>query len=191
MAQVIIGLGNPGRKYVSTRHNIGFRVVDSLCTALGNQSWQDEKGIEYASYPDRHFLLIKPKGYMNESGETISGWLKYSPVQTEHLWVVHDDVEVPFGEIRVKQGGTSAGHNGIKSLDESIGQDYWRIRIGVGRGKATAGELADYVLAPFNEAEEKELPTIIDRAVSYLIQSIDEENLVPTTIHAKEKHQKN
>lgn len=189
MVRAIIGLGNPGQKYASTRHNVGFRIVEALRTALGNQPWHDEKAIEYASYLDKQFLLVKPKCYMNETGEAVSGWLKYSPVQIEHLWVVHDDVEVPFGEIRIKQGGSSAGHNGIKSLDEAIGTEYWRIRVGVGRGDTHADELADYVLAPFNETQEEELPAIIDRAVSYLIQSIDEQNLVPTTIHAKEKHQ--
>jgi PTH1 family peptidyl-tRNA hydrolase len=191
MVRAIIGIGNPGLKYANTRHNIGFRVLEALRSALGGHSWQDDKGIEYASYLDRHFLLIKPKAYVNETGEAIGQWLKYSPAQPEHLWVIHDDVEVPFGEIRIKQGGGSGGHNGIKSLDEAIGPDYWRIRIGVGRGQASAADLADYVLAPFTAFEEKELPSIIDRAVSYLIQSIDEQNLTTTTIHAKEKHEKN
>ncbi len=189
MVRAIIGIGNPGSKYAQTRHNIGFQVVETLRVALGSHAWQDDKGIEYAPYLDRHFILIKPKAYVNESGEAIGQWLKYSPAQPEHLWVIHDDVEIPFGEVRVKQGGTSGGHNGIKSLDEVIGTDYWRIRVGVGRGGATAEDLANYVLAPFTADEEKELPAIIDRVVSYLIQSIDEQNLTTTTLHAKEKHQ--
>ncbi len=191
MIRAIIGIGNPGSKYSNTRHNIGFRVIDALRVALGSHPWQDDRGIEFASYLEHHFLLIKPKAYVNETGEVIGQWLKYSPATAEHLWVIHDDVEIPFGEIRIKQGGTSGGHNGIKSLDEVIGVDYWRVRIGVGRGKATAENLADYVLAPFTAEEEQELPNIIDRAVSHLIQSIDEQSLTAITIHAKEKHQNN
>lgn len=191
MIRAIIGIGNPGSKYSHTRHNVGFRAIESLRVALGSHPWQDEREIEVASYPEHHFLLIKPKTYVNETGDAVGHWLKYSPATPEHLWVIHDDVEVPFGEIRIKQGGTSGGHNGIKSLDEIIGADYWRIRIGVGRGQATSENLADYVLAPFTADEERELPNIIDRAVSHLIQSIDEQSLTPITIHAKEKHQNN
>ncbi len=187
MVRAIIGIGNPGGKYVNTRHNIGFRVVEALSAALGGQHWQDDRGVEYATYLDRHFVLVKPKSYVNETGQAIAGWLKYSPAEPEHLWVIHDDVEVPFGEIRIKQGGTSGGHNGIKSLDEAIGPDYWRVRFGVGRGGSSSNSLSDFVLAPFTAEEENELPAIIDRVVSYLIQSIDEQNLTTTTLHAQEK----
>ncbi|QQG50026.1 MAG: aminoacyl-tRNA hydrolase [Candidatus Berkelbacteria bacterium] len=185
--KAIIGLGNPGRKYDRTRHNIGFRIVEALVHKLHGEF--NEGGYIPAQYfKSGDVEILKPLTYVNESGVVANKIKQKHGLDHEDIWVIHDDVEIPFGEVRVKLGGSSGGHNGIKSIDEAIGPEYWRIRVGVGRD-AKFVELADYVLAPFTEEEEKELGSVIDRVVSYLIQSIDEQNLSAITFNAKEKHQ--
>jgi len=184
---LMVGLGNPGKKYEKTRHNIGFRVIEALADKLGLE-FTESKSVPALYAWAGQTELIKPLTYVNESGQAVVGASRKHHLEPDDIWVIHDDVEVPFGEVRVKQGGTSGGHNGIKSIDEAVGSDYWRIRVGVGRD-ANFRELSDYVLASFTKEEEAELPSIIDRTVSHLIQSVDEQKLTPITFNAQKEHQ--
>lgn len=183
---VIVGLGNPGEKYESTRHNVGFRVLDRLASEL-NVEFEDSKYIPAQFAENGNLELIKPKTYVNESGKAVSAVQAKHTVELENFWVVHDDTEIPLGEIRIKRGGTSGGHNGIKSIDETVGTDYWRVRIGVGRPADKNINLANFILSNFTTQESSELTSVIDRTVEYLIKSIADQELQPKTFNAKTK----
>lgn len=177
----IVSLGNPGRKYDRTRHNIGFRLADKLAANLHGE-FDESASLRAEYFKAGDVEIVKPMTYVNESGLVVSKVKQKYGLDHDEIWVIHDDVEIPFGEVRIKLGGGSAGHNGIKSIDEAIGPEYWRIRVGVGRppaGEPKFAELSDYVLAPFTEEEEKQLGAVIDRVVSHLIQSINEQKLHP------------
>lgn len=184
---LIAGLGNPDEEYLKTRHNLGYRTVIELCQKLGINF-----DAEAQTYRANRFLKTKigeqdvafclPLGYMNNSGDAIKQLMDfYGDNATKDLWVIHDDTEVAFGQVRVKCGGTSGGHNGVKSIDERIGQSYWRIRLGVGRPENSEHDLADFVLAKFSPAEQAVLPTVIDQTTDFLVKSIKEGKLEPTT----------
>lgn len=176
----IVGLGNPGERYDGTRHNIGYQVVATLAHRLGETTWSHQKHLLHSEVVNAHFRgekiqLIKPGTYMNESGLVISALLEKHGLDLERLWVIHDDTEFPFGEVRVKHGGTSGGHNGIKSIDDEIGSEYWRIRIGVGRPESKDHDLSEYVLGKFTTEERELVSLVVDRVVSYLIKSMEDE----------------
>jgi len=175
---VLVGLGNPGNKYEPTRHNIGFRVLDNLAIKLATEPWQNREKYAQALTSDGQVLLIKPQEFMNQSGPALVQALHQRPIEAENLWVIHDDADLPFGQIKIKRGGTSAGHHGIESIDQTLPCDYWRIRFGVGRGK---GELDEYVLSPFSGEEAERLEGIIDqlteKLVEYIQQGITSETL--------------
>jgi len=188
---IIAGLGNPGDEYENTRHNVGYHFVIELCKKLHIDFLADA-----SAYRANHFLKTKiadqevvfclPKGYMNNSGEAIHQILNfYGDNDAKDLWVVHDDIEVPFGQVRIKLGGTSAGHNGIKSVDDAIGTHYWRIRIGVGRPAEPQQDLAHYVLSRFTEAEKAALDPIIDQTATYLLKSLEEGKLTSAKLTTK------
>ncbi len=186
---LIIGLGNPDEKYQTTRHNVGFMVVDALAKRLEIELTEDKYMLAEVG-KNNSTILVKPKTYVNNSGQSVEKFVSKNELTPNDVWVIQDDTEIPFGTIRVKVGGTSGGHNGIKSIDEMVGQDYWRIKVGVGRDD-NFRELSDYVLAPFTKEEQEQLPIIIDRTVSYLLQSIDEKKLTPITFNATTKNNDN
>lgn len=176
----IVGLGNPGDRYDGTRHNIGYEVVEALAHRLGETDWQRQRHLLnseqlHCIFRSQRLCLIKPGTYMNESGHAIDAYRRKHGLDLERLWVIHDDTEIPFGEIRVKRGGTSGGHNGIKSLDEEVGSEYWRIRVGIGRPAEANYDLAAYVLAHFSSSERAALTGIVDRTVSYLIKFMEDQ----------------
>ncbi|HSX42111.1 MAG TPA: aminoacyl-tRNA hydrolase [Candidatus Saccharimonadales bacterium] len=188
---LIAGLGNPDEEYLKTRHNIGYRIIIALCEKLGHDFLKTAQ-----TYRANQFLKMKageqdvvfclPLGYMNNSGNALKQLMDFfGDNTTKDLWVVHDDTEIPFGTVKIKYGGTSGGHNGIKSIDEAIGEKYWRIRVGVGRPASKEHDLADYVLAGFPKAEQALLPTIIDQTVATLVKSIEEGKLETKTFNAK------
>ncbi len=183
----IICLGNPEKKYELTRHNIGYRIADRLAIQL-SLTFDDNKYMSAEVAKNANITVVKPTTYVNNSGEAVQFLVDKEKQPISNIWVVHDDVDIPFGEIRVKFGGTSGGHNGIKSIDQAVGVDYWRIRIGVGRDEGFR-ELSDFVLSPFTQIEEQNLTLIIDQAVSYLIQSLEDKEIKPITINAKKEHQ--
>ncbi len=148
--RLIIGLGNPGKEYQYTRHNAGFLVVDELAKRH-NGSWKLKGKSEVCTIRlyDQTIQLIKPQTYMNTSGTILPEYVKQG-ILPEQIIVIHDELELPFGSIVVKQGGGHRGHNGIRSIMNTIGPDFYRVRFGISR-PATKEEVGEYVLASFNQ----------------------------------------
>ncbi len=163
---LLVGLGNPGRQYSSTRHNIGFKVIDHLATKLETvfSRVQLRSLVTDARYLGRRILLAKPQTYMNDSGVAVGALIKFYKVPLSNVLVAHDDVDLPFGTLRLRPGGGSAGQKGVASIQDRLGtQDFPRLRVGVGRppGNKLA---AAYVLQNFARDEEEFLPPLLDRA---------------------------
>jgi len=153
---VVVGLGNPGRSYERTRHNAGSLVADELARRHGG-SWRKRKRAEAApvSLGFRDVTLLKPTTFMNNSGAALAGY------RQEDLIVVHDDLDLPEGDVRVKVGGGAGGHNGLRSLIQRLGPDFVRVRIGIGRPPAGMG-VTDYVLGKMNSAVRDSIPRAAD-----------------------------
>jgi len=166
--QAIIGLGNPGRKYYYQRHNIGFRVLDALAERYGG-TWQEKDVMQYCSIDinNNQVILIKPQTFMNSSGRVIPFLLKKG-IKSEHILVVHDELEKAFGNLSIKVGGSARGHNGLRSIIEACGQDFVRLRFGIGRPPHKE-DVADYVLENFTESSEQ-VDAHIDDAVGKIEQ---------------------
>jgi len=163
---LVVGLGNPGSKYARTRHNVGFMVVDALAERWGvvARDWQKKGEARYAIDRSRNAILVEPQSYMNLSGRPALGLATFYKVPPERMMVVVDDLDLPFGTLRMRADGSSGGHNGLKSLIESFGQGFPRLRVGIGRGHDP--DAIDRVLGEFSETEQKELAALVDRAVS-------------------------
>lgn len=168
MIKAIIGLGNPGAQYYKTRHNIGFRVVDVLAEQQ-HVSWRTFQLMDTAEIVvhNNHVLLIKPMTYMNSSGKVIPTLLK-KEIKPDEILVVHDELELPFGQIKLKFGGSAKGHNGLKSIIEFCGPDFYRLRMGIGRPERKE-DVPDYVLKPFNEPTAN-VEQFIERAVQEIFK---------------------
>lgn len=164
--RAIIGLGNPGPKFTHTRHNAGFLVVDELAEKY-HGSWQEKGNLLYAqiAIADKQILLIKPLTYMNESGKVIP-FLQKKGIKPEEILVIHDELEKPFGKLAFKQSGSHRGHNGLRSIIGVVGPDFYRLRFGIGRPERKE-DVADYVLARFDEPDE-EILAKIDEAASMI-----------------------
>ena len=172
MKYLIAGLGNPGKEYENTRHNIGFKVLDAL-TDASNIVFSDERFGWLAEYKfkGRTFILLKPTTYMNLSGKAVNYWLQKENIDIDHLLVVVDDLALPLGSLRLRAKGSDAGHNGLKNITEVLGsQDYARLRIGIG-DNFRQGKQIDYVLGEWDKQEKLELPTIIDTSVEIMSKS--------------------
>jgi len=178
---LIVGLGNPGTTYEHNRHNIGFMVIDALIKRFGAQKLSSSSFKGELFKFSQNFLL-KPLTYMNLSGESIQAVKNFYKI--EQVVVIHDDLDFPFGTLRFKHGGGHGGHNGLKSADEKISQEYIRIRMGIGKPEHK-GEVASYVLSDFNAPEEKHLGMWISHvcdAVEYLLQNSLEDTSSQFTI---------
>jgi PTH1 family peptidyl-tRNA hydrolase len=166
--KLIVGLGNPGKQYEKTRHNIGFMVLDKLSADLDIPLDQAKhKGVFGSGIREgEKVILLKPLTYMNLSGESIRAVMDYYDIDIEDLLVIYDDLDLPLGRIRLRQKGSAGGHNGIKSTIAHLGtQNFNRIRVGIDRPK-NGMNIADYVLSPFSKAEEQELGEVVDRCAS-------------------------
>jgi len=183
---LIVGIGNPGRDYEKTRHNLGFMVLDRLANQLGLE-WQHDKYSNSQVTKSGDIYLVKPESYVNLTGESIKRFIQNHRAANREIIVIHDDADLDFGRLKMKNGGSSAGHKGIESLDESIGSDYYRLRIGIGRDKRSK-PLADYVLDNFTAAEQKKLPAILDQITAYLVKSVEQNNIVLEDFNAQEKN---
>ncbi len=163
---LVVGLGNPGPGYAGNRHNAGFMVVDLLAERMGSR-FKAHKGradVVEGRLAGVRAVLAKPKSYMNESGGPAASLRDFYKVPVERIVVVHDELDIPYGALRLKAGGGDNGHNGLKSLTRSLGsRDYLRVRFGIGRPPGRQ-DPADYVLKDFAGAERKELPFHVDRA---------------------------
>jgi len=159
---MIAGLGNPEKQYIGTRHNVGFDCLDSLVNKYEELSdWVEKRDLKclFSSgrFGDSLIIAIKPTTYMNLSGDAITLASNFYKVQPNHLIVIHDDLDIDFGNIRTRYGGSDAGHNGIKSITEKIGEDYGRVRIGIGPKHPSKIDSADFVLQSFDNKETAQL----------------------------------
>ena len=171
MKYLIVGLGNIGPEYADTRHNIGFNIADELVKELGG-SFSNLRLAYYTevSWKGRKLHVIKPTTFMNLSGKAVNYYMQQFNIPIENVLVIVDDLALPLGKLRLKMQGSSAGHNGLKSIEESCGgQGYPRLRFGIG-DNFSKGRQIDYVLGRFDKDEETELPALIDKSVA-LIQS--------------------
>lgn len=162
---LLVGLGNPGPRYVANRHNIGFLVADELADRIGGRFKSHKAGADVlvGRLVGRRVTLAKPRSYMNLTGGPVAGTARFYKVPTENLVVLHDELDLPFGSIRLKLGGGENGHNGLRSITKSLGtRDYLRVRFGIGRPPGRM-DPADYVLRDFSMTERKELALDIDR----------------------------
>ena len=164
---LVIGLGNPGPEYAETRHNVGVRVVELLAARAGGGRFAKHKAnadVLEGRLAGRRAVLAVPRTYMNVSGGPVAGLLRYYGVAPTDLVVVHDDLDLGFGVVRLKLGGGEGGHNGLRSISGSIGtKDYLRVRFGIGRPPGRQ-DPADFVLKRFSGAERKELEFAVDLA---------------------------
>ncbi len=173
---LIVGLGNPGRDYRSTRHNIGFMAIDAFASSMNIKLTKVQfKAITGSGNLDASkVILAKPQTYMNLSGQAVSSLLHYYKVPVDHLMVINDDLDLPLGTIRIRPGGGSAGQKGMGSIIEKLGtQDFPRLRLGIGRPPGQM-DSADYVLQSFSQSEEELLHMVLDRATDAIRTFIHE-----------------
>jgi PTH1 family peptidyl-tRNA hydrolase len=132
--RLVVGLGNPGARYARNRHNIGFMAIDAIVRRHGPAAFRSRFKGELAELPiaGARRLLLKPQTFMNASGESVAAAARFSKIAPDDIVVIHDEIDLRPGKLRVKRGGGNAGHNGLRSIDPLIGPDYWRVRIGVG-----------------------------------------------------------
>ena len=179
---LVVGLGNPGPEYAETRHNVGFRVVELLAARAGGGRFSKHKSnadVLESRLAGRKVVLAKPRTYMNVSGGPVAGLLRYFSVPATELVVVHDDLDLGFGVIRLKQGGGEGGHNGLRSISQSCGtREYLRVRFGIGRPPGRQ-DPADFVLKRFSSVETKELEFAVDLAAD-AAEALLSDGLEPT-----------
>ena len=163
---MIVGLGNPGPNYERTRHNAGFLVVDELARryGIGKRDWKKKGEALFALDRERNALLVKPQSYMNLSGPPTQGLATFYKVPPERILVVVDELDLPFETLRMRTNGSAGGHNGLKSLISVFGQNFPRLRVGIGRGRES--DAIDRVLGDFSDEEERRLREITDRAIA-------------------------
>lgn len=168
--KAIIGLGNPGPAYKKTRHNIGFLVVDALAERCSAQ-WlhKDMYDIAYAEIAGKQIMLIKPLTFMNNVGKIIP-MLSKKGITSAQILVIHDELEKPLGSLQIRLGGSARGHNGLRSIISSIGQDFNRLRFGIGRPECKE-DVADWVLSNF-QVDDQKLTELIEKAVAMLLSVI-------------------
>jgi PTH1 family peptidyl-tRNA hydrolase len=161
---LIVGLGNPGEKYKNTRHNIGFKALDYIAENE-NLSFETQKLGDITSFrfKGRKFILLKPNTFMNLSGKAVKYWMQKEKIPLENILVISDDLNLPFGALRLKPKGSDGGHNGLKDINAQLNTNqYARIRFGVGDA-FSKGKQVDYVLGQWNEKEIKSIPEKLDR----------------------------
>jgi peptidyl-tRNA hydrolase, PTH1 family len=163
---VVVGLGNPGPRYAGNRHNVGSLVVDELAARVGGKFKAHKGGADVleARLGGRRVVLAKPRSFMNVSGGPVAGTTRFYKAAPADLVVVYDELDLPYGTVRLKLGGGENGHNGLRSITKSLAtKEYHRVRVGIGRPPGRM-DPADFVLRDFAAAERKELPFILDRA---------------------------
>lgn len=171
---LLIGLGNPGREYRDTRHNVGFMLIDRLIVRLNARGMkvQSKAIVTSATYEDRKLILAKPQTYMNLSGQSAQGLLSFYKLPVENMLIAHDDLDIPFGTIRIRPKGGPGGQGGMASTISQLGtKDFPRLRIGIGRPPGRMDPAA-YVLQNFSGEEMKVLSEIVDRAAEAALEFV-------------------
>lgn len=158
---LIVGLGNPGKEYDDTRHNIGFKAVDAFVTANDFGPWINKKDLRcelaMARLGDVQTIVIKPTTFMNLSGEAVQAVAHFYKIPVERILAVYDEIDIEFGQVRMRTGGSSAGHNGVKSLMQHLGEGFGRVRIGVGPKTHEKMDSADFVLGKFDADQQSHM----------------------------------
>ncbi|MEV7622272.1 aminoacyl-tRNA hydrolase [Actinoplanes sp. NPDC089786] len=166
---LVVGLGNPGKEYAGNRHNVGFMVADLLASRVGakfgrSRRAQADVAEGHLGFGGPKLVLAKPLTYMNLSGGPVSQLAQFFKIPVENVLAVHDELDLPYGQVRAKRGGGEGGHNGLRSMSKSLStKEYARVRFGIGRPPGRQ-DPADYVLSDFPSAERKELEFLVDRA---------------------------
>jgi PTH1 family peptidyl-tRNA hydrolase len=180
---LIVGLGNVGKKYDGTRHNIGFAAVDEVARNQDFDPWVEKKDLKshitQKPVGDNRIILCKPTTYMNLSGEAVQAISHFYKVPLNQIIAVHDELDIPFGQIRTRMGGSSAGHNGIKSVTQHLGEEYGRVRIGV--GAETLMETSDFVLAKFTKDEQANMTALLKETNAILTEYMYSAQLLSET----------
>lgn len=174
---LIVGLGNPGPEYDLTRHNVGFACLDAFVAANSDMDgWVAKKDLKCVMSSgrlgDTKVIAIKPTTFMNLSGEAVQAVVNFYKILPDNIVVVHDELDVDFGQIRLRIGGSSAGHNGIKSVTQHLGEDYGRVRIGIGPKKPAKIKSEDFVLQKFSAEEQAQLPNLTREVTAILSEYV-------------------
>ncbi len=184
--RLIVGLGNPGKDYEKTRHNVGFLALDKLQEENEFLPWRLEgrfnAQITHNGNGESRVIFAKPQTFMNLSGESVKKIMDYYKIPTDDLLVIQDDIDLPFGTIRVRKDGSSGGHNGIESIIKNLGDNrFYRIKIGIGRSENANISTSDYVLANFSQTEKKQMDEILDQTgvlvLEYPTKGIEEKTI--------------
>jgi PTH1 family peptidyl-tRNA hydrolase len=161
---LIVGLGNIGKEYDSTRHNVGFACVDEFAKANGFDPWIEKKDLKChmatATLGDTRAIAIKPTTFMNLSGDAVQAVAHFYKIPAEKIIVVHDELDIPFGQVRLRTGGSAAGHNGLKSLIAALGEGFGRVRVGIGPKEPEQMDTADFVLQRFSADQQSHMPEL-------------------------------
>lgn len=159
---LLVGLGNFGKEYNDTRHNIGFECLDAFAEVHSFSGWNQKKSLKadlaQGTINGTRVILIKPTTYMNNSGEAVKATQQFYKISNAQTVVLHDELDIPFGTVKTKQAGGSAGHNGLKSIIAHCGEDFGRVRIGIANDFSGQADSADFVLGMFTKDEQKRLP---------------------------------
>lgn len=173
--RLIVGLGNPGAKYDLTRHNIGFFCVDTIAEAE-NGSWSEKKSLRSLicdfKIGETRIILCKPATYMNLSGEAVQLVQSYFKISNQQTIAIYDELDIQFGQIRTRIGGSAAGHNGVKSLIQNIGEDFGRVRIGIANEYSSKADSADFVLQRFSKSEQANLKVLSNEVTAIINEAI-------------------
>jgi peptidyl-tRNA hydrolase, PTH1 family len=180
---LVVGLGNPGPQYAGNRHNVGQVVCDELAARVGGSFrshraraavWEGRLGVVAGGRPGPRVVLAKPSTYMNLSGGPVAGLVRFFDVPIDHVLVVYDELDLPFGTLRLKRGGGEGGHNGVRSLSSSLGtKDFLRLRVGVGRPPGRQDPV-DFLLKDFTATERRELPLLVSESADAVEQVVAE-----------------
>ena len=174
MFQLVVGVGNPGSEYATTRHNIAWMLLDNS-PLFSSSSWKSKfKGFyAEANHKGSKFYALKPQTYMNLSGESVQPMAAFFKLPPEQILVIHDELDIPFGQVHFKMGGGFAGHNGLKSIAACLGTDQFaRMRIGIGR--PPHGNVSGWVLSPFSKDEQVQLPTLLQKLHDPMLSAVIE-----------------
>lgn len=174
---LLVGLGNPGAEYDLTRHNVGFYALDAFVAATDEMaSWVDKKDLKCqlssGQLGNVRVVAIKPTTFMNASGESVQAVTAFYKIPAEQVVVIHDELDIDFGQIRMRMGGSAAGHNGIKSVSQHIGEDYGRIRIGIGPKVPEQIDSSHFVLQKFNSEEQAQLSDLSREANAIITEYV-------------------
>ena len=173
--KLVVGLGNPGKQYEKTKHNIGFMVIDAIADSVPHTPWREEQRAEVCSITvdGEKVLLVKPQTFMNLSGEPVGPLMRYYKIDPSDVYCIYDDMDLPIGKLRIRPNGSSGGHNGIKSLLSPIGQETFpRLRVGTGR-QLPQWTVIDHVLAPFSEESQEKVQKGIKDTVKAVLGTLE------------------